>query len=153
MSNTQLDDPLAGLAARRKQASDRSGRRIAPRTIAPHAPIEEPPAPVAPRSPLAAVEPVSQPTASARLPERTASTSQRGKALRLSFAEDRMHLTVNIRRPLDQTLAELLPLLRERGQKTSKAELIEMLLWELAETDVDGALSGRLQRFRDHAPR
>ena len=64
-----------------------------------------------------------------------------------------MHLTVNIRRPLDQTLAELLPLLRERGQKTSKAELIEMLLWELAETDVDGALSGRLQRFRDHAPR
>lgn len=56
-----------------------------------------------------------------------------------------------MRRPLDERLVELIHQLRREGVRTSKVELIEMLLWELP---ADGpALTERLARFRRFAAR
>ena len=42
--------------------------------------------------------------------------------------------------------------LRRQGVRTTKAELTEMLLWELAGSDLED-LQQRLAAFRRHAPR
>jgi hypothetical protein len=62
------------------------------------------------------------------------------------------NLAIRVRKPLDDRLAELIHALRREGVRTSKVELIEMLLWELPEDDVAGARE-RLRRFRAVAPR
>jgi hypothetical protein len=62
------------------------------------------------------------------------------------------NLAIRVRRPLDDRLAELIHALRREGVRTSKVELIEMLLWELPEDDPAGARE-RLRRFRAFAPR
>jgi hypothetical protein len=62
------------------------------------------------------------------------------------------NLAIRVRRPLDDRLAELIHALRREGVRTSKVELIEMLLWELPEDDPAGARK-RLRRFRAFAPR
>ena len=62
------------------------------------------------------------------------------------------NLAIRVRKPLDDRLAELIHALRRDGVRTSKVELIEMLLWELPEDDPAGARE-RLRRFRAFAPR
>jgi hypothetical protein len=65
-----------------------------------------------------------------------------------------VNLAIRVRRPLDDRLADLIHTLRGRGVRTSKVELIEMLLWELPEpaTGADDLME-RLGRFRTKAPR
>jgi hypothetical protein len=63
-----------------------------------------------------------------------------------------VNLAIRVRKPLDDRLADLIHALRREGVRTSKVELIEMLLWELPEGDSAGARE-RLRRFRAHAPR
>jgi hypothetical protein len=57
-----------------------------------------------------------------------------------------------VRRPLDDRLADAIHDLRKEGVRTSKVELIEMLLWELDGSDLEG-LRKRIARFRRAAPR
>ena len=63
-----------------------------------------------------------------------------------------VNLAIRVRKPLDDRLADLIHALRREGVRTSKVELIEMLLWELPAEDVAGARE-RLRRFRGFAPR
>jgi hypothetical protein len=62
------------------------------------------------------------------------------------------NLAVRVRRSLDERLDDLAIDLRRDGVRTSKAELIELLLWELP-PDPDHSFRARLARFREHAPR
>ena len=62
------------------------------------------------------------------------------------------NLAIRVRKPLDDRLADLIHALRREGVRTSKVELIEMLLWELPDDDPAGARE-RLRRFRAFAPR
>jgi hypothetical protein len=62
------------------------------------------------------------------------------------------NLAIRVRRPLDERLADLIHALRRDGVRTSKVEMIEMLLWELPEED-HPAVRERLRRFREWAPR
>jgi hypothetical protein len=62
------------------------------------------------------------------------------------------NLAIRVRKPLDDRLADLIHALRREGVRTSKVELIEMLLWELPEDDAAAARE-RLRRFRAVAPR
>ncbi|MFN8111277.1 MAG: hypothetical protein U0Y82_15770 [Thermoleophilia bacterium] len=55
-----------------------------------------------------------------------------------------------MRRPLDDHLVELLHGLRKDGVRSSKVELIELLLWEMP-ADAE-ALRKRLADFRRTAP-
>ena len=62
--------------------------------------------------------------------------------------EIQANLAVRVRRSLDWRLDDLVRELRRTGNRSSKAELIELLLWELPPT-VTGELSARLALFRD----
>jgi hypothetical protein len=63
-----------------------------------------------------------------------------------------VNLAIRVRKPLDDRLAEVIHQLRGDGVRTSKVELIEMLLWEMP-ADQLPALRERLRQFRDWAPR
>jgi hypothetical protein len=62
------------------------------------------------------------------------------------------NLAVRVRRPLDKRLGSLVYKLGEEDVKTSKAELIELLLWELPAEPTD-EFRRRLAAFRRAAPR
>jgi hypothetical protein len=62
-----------------------------------------------------------------------------------------VNLAIRVRRPLDDQLADLIHALRRAGIRTSKVEIVEMLLWELPEEA--GPLAVRLREFRRRAPR
>ena len=49
-----------------------------------------------------------------------------------------VNLAIRVRRPLDDRLAEVIHGLRRDGVRTSKVELIEMLLWEMPAEADDG---------------
>lgn len=67
--------------------------------------------------------------------------------------EAQNNLAVRIRRSLDERLVDLVyGLRRQENTRSSKAELVEMLLWELPEEDLAG-LRIRLDRFREQAGR
>lgn len=63
-----------------------------------------------------------------------------------------VNLAIRVRKPLDDHLADLIHDLRRDGVRTSKVELIEMLLWEQTSEDAE-AVRRRLGAFRDAAPR
>ncbi len=63
-----------------------------------------------------------------------------------------VNLAIRVRRPLDDHLADLIHDLRREGVRTSKVELIEMLLWEQTSEDA-AAVRARLADFRAAAPR
>jgi hypothetical protein len=63
-----------------------------------------------------------------------------------------VNLAIRVRKPLDDRLAEVIHQLRQDGVRTSKVELIEMLLWEMPDDQLPG-LRERLRQFRDWAPR
>jgi hypothetical protein len=57
------------------------------------------------------------------------------------------NLAVRVRRSLDRRLDTLLHELKMSGTKSSKVEIVELLLWELPVT-VDDHLRHRLREFR-----
>lgn len=63
-----------------------------------------------------------------------------------------VNLAIRVRKPLDDHLADLIHALRRDGVRTSKVELIEMLLWEQTNEDAE-AVRRRLGAFRAAAPR
>jgi hypothetical protein len=77
--------------------------------------------------------------------------ARRAEPLRLAADLPSVNLAIRVRRPLDDRLADLIHRLRQDGVRTSKVELIEMLLWELG-PDPEEAVT-RLARFREWAPR
>ena len=70
----------------------------------------------------------------------------------LSASDPQANLAVRVRRPLDDRLDDLLHELRRSGNRSSKAELVEMLLWELPEA-LTPEVVDRLVRFRSVAGR
>ena len=90
------------------------------------------------------------PAAAARPPARL--RAQEPPPARLAPDLPPVNLAIRVRKPLDDRLVELIHALRREGVRTSKVELIEMLLWELPEDDAGGARE-RLRRFRAFAPR
>jgi hypothetical protein len=87
----------------------------------------------------------------ARTPTR-ASAPAPAKPLRLAPDLPPVNLAIRVRKPLDDRLAELIHDLRRDGVRTSKVELIEMLLWELPERE-PARVRERLRAFRACAPR
>lgn len=63
-----------------------------------------------------------------------------------------VNLAIRVRKPLDDGLADAIHALRRDGVRTSKVELIEMLLWESAGATPE-AIRERLRVFREWAPR
>ncbi len=72
--------------------------------------------------------------------------------LRLAADEPSANYAVRVRRTLDDQVAWRLAQLRRQGVRSSKVELTEMLLWELAQAQLD-QIAKRLRDFRAHAPR
>lgn len=83
---------------------------------------------------------------------RPAKADRTPPAARLAPDLPAVNLAIRVRRPLDDRLADLIHALRVDGVRTSKVELVEMLLWELPEGDAPD-LVRRLARFREWAPR
>jgi hypothetical protein len=108
-----------------------------------------------PPSPTVGAEPARASTATPP-PAVAASPSprRRGRSDPVRLAADLppANLAIRVRRPLDERLADLIHALRRDGVRTSKVEMIEMLLWELPEEDHQ-AVRERLRRFREWAPR
>ena len=75
-----------------------------------------------------------------------------GGPLRLVADEPTANYAVRVRRSLDDLVAWRLAELRRHGLRASKVELTEMLLWELADADLEQIVT-RIERFRDHTPR
>jgi hypothetical protein len=94
-------------------------------------------------------------TRPARAPRRTAAAgTSTAAARRPHLAADLppVNLAIRVRKPLDDHLADLIHDLRRAGVRTSKVEVIEMLLWEQTSEDA-AALRARLGAFRAAAPR
>lgn len=106
---------------------------------------EPAPAPEPEREPAAV--PAAAPAARARRSARHGAEPER-----LEADAPPVNLAIRVRRPLDDRLAEVIHGLRREGVRTSKVELIEMLLWEMPAA-ADEELRGRLARFREWAPR
>lgn len=70
----------------------------------------------------------------------------------LDVDEPQANLAVRVRRSLDLRLNDLVHELRHQGLRSSKAELVELLLWELP-ANLDADLETRLTRFRQLAGR
>lgn len=87
-----------------------------------------------------------------RVPGSRARTVARAAPVRLAADLPPVNLAIRVRRPLDDRLADIIHRLRRDGVRTSKVEIIEMLLWELPEDELV-ALRERLRQFRDWAPR
>jgi hypothetical protein len=86
-------------------------------------------------------------------PKRTRTASAVGQG-RVRLAPDLppVNLAIRVRKPLDDALADTIHALRGAGVRTSKVELIEMLLWESAGAAPE-AVRERLRTFREWAPR
>ncbi len=86
-------------------------------------------------------------------PGSTGKEAARGEdPIQLQPDEPIANFAVRVRRSLDDLVAWRLAELRRGGIRTTKVELTEMLLWELAGSDLD-ELKQRLDAFRSHAPR
>ena len=146
----------AGIDLMRRRI-ERASRQPPPPRRAADSP--DPPVPVAAPTP----EPVTAegeaatpatpvtPTGAAR-PRRERAAAPRPTRLRLGADVAPVNLAIRVRRPLDDRLADIIHGLRGQGVRTSKVELIEMLLWELPDDDLP-VVRERLRQFRDWAPR
>jgi hypothetical protein len=101
-----------------------------------------------PETAIAPATPGPPPTP-ARAPARR---GRRPEPLRLGADLPPVNLAIRVRKPLDDRLADVIHQLRHDGVRTSKVELIEMLLWEMPADELP-ALRERLRQFRDWAPR
>ena len=86
-----------------------------------------------------------------RCPPRRGRTTASSR-IRLSADLPPVNLAIRVRKPLDDRLADVIHQLRRDGVRTSKVELIEMLLWEMPDDQLS-AVRERLRQFRDWAPR
>src|SRR5690606_33827737 len=108
-------------ASRKPPPSRRPRGAVADRDPAP-APAPDPAPSPSPDPPAPATPPPARPRASRR----------RGvEPTRLAADLPPVNLAIRVRKPLDDHLADLIHGLRGVGVRTSKVELIEMLLWEL----------------------
>lgn len=143
------DQPGIDLMRRRIERASRqappSRRPAAPAEDAPVAAVEAPP----PARPPEAEAARPAPTPRRRPPVGSAPLAT---PVRLGADLPPVNLAIRVRKPLDDRLAEVIHQLRGSGVRTSKVELIEMLLWEMPE-DEPAAVRERLRRFRDWAPR
>ncbi len=128
------------------------GRRVPPparRVPAEAAGHDEAPPAAAPVGDTA--EPAAEPAAVTGRPPRTRSRAPGRSGVAVPADAPPVNLAIRVRRPLDDHLVEALHTLRRTGVRSSKVEVIEMLLWELA--DDPGGLPARLRAFREAAPR
>jgi hypothetical protein len=159
-------DQPSGIDEMRRRMERASRRPPPPRRTASAAPVEAPapapapePSPAPARAAAAAAAPAAR--ARSRAPSRGARSGGAASGVgeggggpepeRLAADLPPVNLAIRVRRPLDERLVELIHQLRRAGVRTSKVELIEMLLWELPEEAP--ALTERLGRFRRFAPR
>jgi hypothetical protein len=93
------------------------------------------------------------PPAAARQPKTPRPTMTSAKRWRPEVAHGAAtaNLALRVRQPLDDHLAEIVHEFRREGVRTSKVELVEMLLWELPQTHTQ--LRARLAEFRNAAAR
>ena len=152
-----MADQTSGIDVMRRRM-ERASRQAPPPRRARAADDAPPPAAAGEGSgppPPAAAEPTPR-AAAAVPPRRAASPSPPRRArpdpVRLAADLPPANLAIRVRRPLDERLADLIHALRRDGVRTSKVEMIEMLLWELPEGD-HPAVRERLRRFREWAPR
>ena len=151
-----MADQTSGIDVMRRRMERASRQAPPPRRAraADGAPSPTPAGEGADPPPRADVEPA--PTATAEAPPRAAPAAPRPRRrsgpVRLSADLPPANLAIRVRRPLDERLADLIHALRRDGVRTSKVEMIEMLLWELPEEDHQ-AVRERLRRFREWAPR
>jgi hypothetical protein len=109
-------------------------------------------------TPVAEAAPAPGAAARAPRPKRPRTAGGAGEtaaaAVRVRLAPDLppVNLAIRVRKPLDDGLADAIHALRRDGVRTSKVELIEMLLWESAGA-TPAALRERLRVFREWAPR
>ncbi len=66
--------------------------------------------------------------------------------------EPLVNLSIRVRHSLDERLVDLIHALRQEGVRTSKVEMVELLLWELPATP-SPELRRRLATFRQQAPK
>ncbi|WP_396909664.1 hypothetical protein [Mycolicibacterium sp.] len=124
-------------------------RHAAQGTPVPNAGVTPPPEPADTPAPAPATAKPSRPRRASA--PRVAKVSE---PLRLAPDEAPVNLAIRVRRPLDDRLADMIHRLRGRGVRTSKVELIEMMLWELSGDEAaDERILERLGRFRTWAPR
>ena len=147
------DQPGIDLMRRRIERASRQ----APPSRRPAGPPEESASDGAPAAPAAVPEALdSEPSATRpAAPRRPAPARARSRAaapIRLEADLPAVNLAIRVRKPLDDRLAEVIHQLRGDGVRTSKVELIEMLLWEMPD-DAPTTLRERLRQFRDWAPR
>lgn len=136
---------------------ERASRRPPPSRRASGPPATQSSAPAAPsREPAISAEGAQPPPGTT--PARPSPAPRRRRAQvsgpRVSADAPVVNLAIRVRRPLDDRLADIIHALRGAGVRTSKVELIELLLWELPETDAASEeLIERLRAFRGRAPR
>ncbi len=92
------------------------------------------------------------PAPSRRRRSPTTASIERSERPTTSADEPVTNLAVRVRRSLDDRLSDILHALRKDGVRSSKVELIEMLLWELP-PDASDSFRRRLADFRAAAPR
>ncbi len=97
--------------------------------------------------PAPSVPPVTAP----RSPRRAAAPAPASRRPPVSASDPPVNLAIRVRRPLDEHLVDVLHDLRKAGVRSSKVELVEMLLWELPADAA--AVRARLADFRRAAPR
>jgi hypothetical protein len=85
-------------------------------------------------------------------PARRRATAASNRRPRLAPDLPPVNLAIRVRKPLDDHLADVIHDLRRAGVRTSKVEIIEMLLWEQTSEDA-AAVRERLGAFRAAAPR
>ncbi|MGD9571764.1 MAG: hypothetical protein AB7V62_07780 [Thermoleophilia bacterium] len=118
-----------------------------PRGDAP--PVAAAPEPAAEPTPAATTAPRPKRARAAKVGETPTAASAH---VRLAADLPPVNLAIRVRKPLDDGLADAIHALRRDGVRTSKVELIEMLLWESAGATPE-ALRERLRVFREWAPR
>lgn len=130
---------------------ERASRQPPP---APRARTAPAPAPAGDDPVAATVGEEKQPAARPASPSRTRRGGTPASPGRPRLAADLppVNLAIRVRKPLDDHLAEIIHQLRRDGVRTSKVELIEMLLWEQTDAEPD-AVRARLAAFRAAAPR
>lgn len=131
-----MPDTPDGIAAMRSRIA--RGQRVPPRPRTATAPPVAPP-------------PVPSPSPPPPAPRPARTSRARAGTTHIAADAPPVNLAIRVRRPLDDALVEVIHALRRRDVRTSKVELIELLLWELAEQP--GDIVERLRAFRTAAPR
>jgi len=157
MSANDDSSVISGLRASRARRQPPT-RRIVPGAVAPPQ-VTEPPATGAPTaatvtrpSPATDHPPAEVRPAPAPAPPVPALARRPPSALTVPAEDPTTNYAVRVRRTLDELLSQRLGELRARGTRSSKVEVTELLLWELARS-TPAQLDERLAEFRRHAPR